>query len=523
MPSRVLKLGTRRSALARAQSAAVARHLERLHAGLAVELVGIETRGDRIQDRPLSAVDGKEFFTAEIDHALLEGQIDFTVHSYKDLSLERTPRLKLAAVPPREQPHDIAIFARDVPERLAAGLPVTIGTSSPRRMSLVPDFLRQALPAVSPQWTGGADIRLAELRGNVDSRLRRLHESRGAARHLDGIVLAFAGLARLWADEAGRGLLEQLFSPLPRMLLPLSNCPTAPAQGALGIECRAGDDATARLLAEIDDAPTRRAIEAERALLGTRGGGCHQRFGATQIEVPDLGTLLYVREDGQEGQQRWTPTAFLAAPVGPVRAWDGSRAERAAIEPMAEGIAASARRLPASEAVFIAHARALPASVRTAIRPGCHIYVPGVATWKALASQGLWIEGCADGLGFGQLEPLLREPSLQLPPAGDWSVLTHAEAVASWAPAQAIATYRHVDAPSVQEAAAAPPADTTHCYWHSSAQFDRWHRSVNASVQHACGPGKTHAHLRRARVQNLRMFPSVVQWRTWLESASADS
>src|ERR1700722_20498609 len=95
MPSRVLKLGTRRSALARAQSAAVARQLERLHAGLTVELVGIETRGDRIQDRPLSSVDGKEFFTAEIDTALLDGAIDFTVHSYKDLSLERTPRLRL--------------------------------------------------------------------------------------------------------------------------------------------------------------------------------------------------------------------------------------------------------------------------------------------------------------------------------------------------------------------------------------------------------------------------------------------
>jgi hydroxymethylbilane synthase len=517
MPSRVLKLGTRRSALARAQSAAIARHLERLHPGLTVELVGIETRGDRIQDRPLSSVDGKEFFTAEIDHALLEGQIDFTVHSYKDLSLDRTPRLKLAAVPPREQPHDIAIFARDVPERLAAGLPLTIGTSSPRRMSLVPDFLRQALPG------GRADIRLAELRGNVDSRLRRLHESRGAARHLDGIVLAFAGLARLWADEAGRGLLEQLFSPLPRMVLPLSACPSAPAQGALGIECRAGDDATARLLAQIDDAPSRRAIEAERALLGARGGGCHQRFGATQIEVPDLGTLLYVREDGQEGQQRWTPSAPLAVPVGPVRAWDGSRAERAATEPVTEGIADSARRLAASEAVFIAHARALPESARAAMRPGCRIYVPGLTTWTALAGQGLWIEGCADGLGFGQLEPLLREPLLQLPPQARWTVLTHAEAVASWVPVRAIATYRHVDVPSAQEAAAAPPADTTYCYWHSSAQFDRWHRSVDASAQHACGPGKTHAHLRRAGVQNLRMFPSVVQWRTWLESASADS
>jgi hydroxymethylbilane synthase len=525
MPSRVLKLGTRRSALARAQSATVARHLERLHAGagLSVELVGIETRGDRIQDRPLSAVDGKEFFTAEIDRALLAGQIDFTVHSYKDLSLDRTPRLKLAAVPPREQPHDIAIFARDVPARLAAGLPLTIGTSSPRRMSLVPDFLRQALPAAAGERAGSVEIRLAELRGNVDSRLRRLHEARGSARQLDGIVLAFAGLARLWTDEAGRGLLEQLFSPLPRMILPLSSCPAAPAQGALGIECRAEDEATARLLAEIDHEPTRRAIETERTLLGERGGGCHQRFGATQIEVPELGTLLYLREDGQEGQLRWTPPVTLPAPVGTVRAWDGSRAQRAAIEPLAAGIAASALSIAHAEAIFIAHARALPAEAREAIRPGSRIYVPGLATWKALAAQGLWIEGCADGLGFGQLQPLLHEPLLQLPSHAGWTVLTHAEAVDGWAPAHAIATYRHLDAAPAQAAVAAPPADTTHYYWHSSAQFDRWQDSVSASAHHACGPGKTFAHLQRARVQNLRMFPSAVQWRSWLESASADS
>jgi hypothetical protein len=307
------------------------------------------------------------------------------------------------------------------------------------------------------------------------------------------------------------------------MILPLSSCPAAPAQGALGIECRAEDEATARLLAEIDHEPTRRAIETERTLLGERGGGCHQRFGATQIEVPELGTLLYLREDGQEGQLRWTPPVTLPAPVGTVRAWDGSRAQRAAIEPLAAGIAASALSIAHAEAIFIAHARALPAEAREAIRPGSRIYVPGLATWKALAAQGLWIEGCADGLGFGQLQPLLHEPLLQLPSHAGWTVLTHAEAVDGWAPAHAIATYRHLDAAPAQAAVAAPPADTTHYYWHSSAQFDRWQDSVSASAHHACGPGKTFAHLQRARVQNLRMFPSAVQWRSWLESASADS
>jgi hydroxymethylbilane synthase len=511
MSTRLIKLGTRRSQLARAQSGAVARRLERLHQGLSVELVGIETRGDRIQDRPLSSVDGKEFFTAEIDNALLEGAIDFTVHSYKDLSLERTPRLSLAAVPRREQPHDIVVFAADVPARLAAGCGIRLGTSSPRRMSLAPDYLRQALPHAGRD---GVDIQLVELRGNVDTRLRRLHESRGSARQLDAIVLAFAGLARLWADEAGRALLEQLFVPLPRMLLPLSVCPAAPAQGALGVECRAEDGATQRLLQSIDDSQTRRAIEAERRLLAERGGGCHQSFGATQIEVPELGSLLYLREGGEAPELRWTPAVPLATPAGAVRAWDGSQAERAPIEPAADGIAAAQRRLPSADAVFVAHARALPAALAGSVRPGCRLYVPGVATWRTLAERGVWVEGCADGLGFAALESLLREPLLQLPPPQHWTVLTHAAALDGWSTGQAIATYRHL---SGGADAGGPPAATTHCWWHSGAQFERWRQLLGSEVQHACGPGKTHEHLRLARVQNLTMYPAVQQWRSWLQ------
>src|ERR1700689_3326679 len=133
MAPRALKLGTRRSALARAQSAAVAHQLQQLHPGLTVELVGIETRGDRILDTPLSSVEGKEFFTDELDAALLAGRVDFTLHSYKDLSLERSARLLLAAVPRRELPHDLALFAADVPQRLAGGPQPPLGRVPPPR------------------------------------------------------------------------------------------------------------------------------------------------------------------------------------------------------------------------------------------------------------------------------------------------------------------------------------------------------------------------------------------------------
>jgi hydroxymethylbilane synthase len=516
MSSRVLKLGTRRSALARAQSAAVARRLQQRHPGLQVDLVGIETQGDRILDKPLSKVEGKEFFTAEIDAALLDGTVDLTVHSYKDLSLERSPRLLLAAVPKREPPGDIALFAPDIRSRLAASEQLRIGSSSPRRGSFVPDFLRRVLPAPSMP----ARVQLVELRGNVDSRLRRLHEPRGSARHLDGIVLAFAGLARLWADDAGLQLLRELFAPLPRMLLPLSACPAAPAQGALAIECRSDDLDTARLLSSIDDPATRRAVDAERALLAQRGGGCHQRFGATQVELPGLGALLFVRDADAVGEPLpippvvWTPQVALERPLGPIRAWDGSRAPTAPSEAIAEGVLRCAERLQTTAALFVTHRLSLPEQLSQHVRAQTHVWVPGIETWQALAARGVWVEGCGDGLGLAALEPLLAQPLLQLPALAEWTVLTHEQAASSWPASAVVATYRHVNTELPD--AAGPASDVTHVYWHSGAQFERWRAHVPVGAHHACGSGRTSEHLRSAGVQNLRVFPQVAHWRQWL-------
>ena len=524
MAPRALKLGTRRSALARAQSAAVARQLEQLHPGLHIELVGIETRGDRILDIPLSAVEGKEFFTDELDAALTGGKVDFTVHSYKDLSLVRSAQLLLAAVPQREPPHDIALFTHDVSERLAGGHELIIGSSSPRRAAFVPDFLQRVLPRRADDRRELARVRLLDLRGTVASRRRRLREPRGSTRHLDGIVLAFAGLARLWADDAGQRLLRELLPPMPRMLLPLSECPAAPAQGALAIECRADDDSTAALLRALDHAPTRRAVDAERALLALRGGGCHQRFGATQIELPGIGTLLYQRAATENGadlqidaaQLQWTPERPLPAPTGPVKPWDGSQADRGAAEPLADGVARSAEKLKSARALFVAHRRALPEHEDQHINSAVHVWVPGIDTWQALAGRGVWVEGCAEGLGYAAIEPLLAEPLLQLPPRDEWTVLTHLDAVAGWTAGDVIATYRVRDAGAVGQGGGAPPSDATHLYWSSSAQFDRWCGAVAPGAQHACGAGKTYEHLRRAGVQNLRAFPQPAHWRQWL-------
>ena len=236
-----IRVATRGSALALAQSTQVA---ERIGAALdcETELIVISTTGDRIQDRPLARIGGKGLFIKEIEEALLEGRADVAVHSAKDLPARIAPGCILAAFPERADPRD-ALVARDASVRLADLPPgARIGTGSVRRSSQ----LLGARP----------DLEIVPLRGNVDTRLRKLE-----AEALDAVILACAGLDRL-----GRGgVITERISP--DVLLP------AVAQGTLALETRAGDPlATALAALETDDAAVRTA--AERSFLETLEGDC---------------------------------------------------------------------------------------------------------------------------------------------------------------------------------------------------------------------------------------------------------
>jgi hydroxymethylbilane synthase len=243
-----LVIGTRASKLALVQTHMIRDELLMAHADLTVAVEHITTKGDLILDRPLSAIGDKGLFVTEIEDAMRAGRIDLAVHSAKDLPSELPPDMLLAAFPPRADARD-ALIARD--RMRLADLPngAHVGTSSMRRACQ----LRHLRP----------DLRISDLRGNVDTRLRKLHEGQ-----YDAIVLAAAGLERLgWGGEISEYL-------DPSIMLP------AVSQGILGIEIRAGDEATAALLAVLDDPAARVAATAERAFLARIGGGCQVPIGA---------------------------------------------------------------------------------------------------------------------------------------------------------------------------------------------------------------------------------------------------
>ena len=243
-----LVIGTRGSQLALVQANAMAGALREAAPGLTVTIEVIHTKGDHIRDTPLAQIGGKGLFTKELEVALSEGRIDLAVHSLKDLPTELPEGLTLGAVPERETPYDAFVCERfhDVAE-----LPVgaKVGTSSLRRQA--------QLLAYRP------DLKVVNLRGNVETRVRRVAE--GA---VDAAILACAGLERL-------GLCESIRSTLPvDIMIP------APAQGALGIEVREGDAETIEILGRISDLYATAEVVAERTCLAALEGGCQVPIGA---------------------------------------------------------------------------------------------------------------------------------------------------------------------------------------------------------------------------------------------------
>lgn len=295
--AKILRIGTRGSELARAQSTTVAKALE-AKTGAKYELVVISTEGDRSQ-APLASIGGTGVFVAALREALLDDRVDVAVHSYKDLPTAPAPGLAIGAVPKRVDARD-GLCARD--GLTLATLPegARVGTGSPRR--------RAQLRARRP------DIEIVELRGNVDTRLGRVAEG-----DLDAVVLAVAGLDRLGRLDAVTDYLD------------INPWPTAPGQGALAIEVRAGEQ---KLVSALDHSTTRLTVDAERRALALLEAGCSAPVGAHAV-VDDGLLFLSTRVYGPHSHITSSHALYVSDTKDPA----GDVAERVAKELFDQGAA----------------------------------------------------------------------------------------------------------------------------------------------------------------------------------------
>jgi hydroxymethylbilane synthase len=525
MSPQVLKLGTRRSMLARTQSQWVANQIEKLNPGVSISLVGIETQGDRIQDIPLSKIEGKDFFVAELDQALIRGDVDLTVHSMKDLSLVRPKEITLAATPKRENPRDIVFFSPHVLEKIKDRSLLRIGTSAPRRLDSLPEFFNSALP-----YLGGEPSRFkfVEVRGNVNSRLERIHLPENDPKKLDAVVLALAGVERLLDahDQEILTTVQRLIAPSLWMILPLDLIPTAPAQGALAVECRSSDERTLKLISKLHDPNTLNSVVEERKILQDWGGGCHQRLGATQIYHPRLGNLLIIKGTHPNSEKVQTLKWKSPECVETVRSlWDGTKYKGKANELKFDS--KWNESISNSKNLYVTHVRALHKDIVLPSPDKIRTWVSGTASWYKLAKKGVWVNGSSEGLGIEFWMDSLVRLKIISAQTEKWSILTHTDALETWHNVShlklptVISTYRienaspdHATPPEKQMILQLERA--THLYWSSGSQYESLKKYAKKAVHHACGPGKT------ARHSHLIAFPNVEAWRKWLKSNTED-
>ena len=252
-----LRLGSRKSPMALSQSGDVARLITE-RTGRQVEIVGITTFGD-VSREQLTQIGGTGVFVSALRESLLRGDVDFAVHSLKDLPTGAAPGIALAAVPARDDPRD-ALVGRDGAKLADLPAGARIGTGSPRRAAQIA-ALR-------------ADVTCVPIRGNANTRLAKVRDG-----ELDAVALAYAGLARIGQTH----LVSEIFEP--------DDLVPAPGQGALAVECRAGDAALTGLLAAVDHPGTRSAVTAERSLLAALEAGCSAPVGAYAFHAASAGRL----------------------------------------------------------------------------------------------------------------------------------------------------------------------------------------------------------------------------------------
>ncbi len=487
-------IASRRSELARIQAYQVGNALRRAHPQLEITFSFHESLGDRNQNDPLWQMPEKGVFTQDFRDGLLRGDFDLVVHSWKDLAIEEDPETEIGATLPRADARDLLLVRKDRWLEIDRTGVVSILTSSPRRSYNLDSFLRDALPAKI------SEINFLPIRGNVPTRIRKLFQS-----EMDGLVVAKAAIDRLLEATqsefaATQSDLRRAISKCRWMVLPLRANPSAPGQGALGIEVSRRRTDLRNLLAPIGCPETFATVTQEREILRGYGGGCHQKIGVNVLRRP-FGDITFLRGTTDDGRlldsYSLNSSKTRPAKVSKERLWPLNSKEAKLFT--AEAI--SVRNPDNSAALWVAKAEALPGDWK--VETAQIVWSSGVQTWKHLTKRGVWVNGCAESLGEQE------SPNIETIAGADlkWMKLTHATGYLNGA-MPALATYRLIalnGSPDLK--------GRNYFFWKSGSSFEHA-LSLNPwlkEMTHFCGPGNTQRTLRKHGIEPF-VFLDHAQW-----------
>jgi hydroxymethylbilane synthase len=497
---KTLKIICRSSRLSLAQAAIVRQKILDRNNHIHVEIITKDTAGDIDQTTPLYEMEGRDFFTKEIDAYLLSGEADISVHSLKDLSAERISSANFStAIVERIDPRDVFILSKTGLAKLADNEEIVVGTSSLRRQELAPSFLQKAIPYLNNR---KALLSCKPIRGNVDSRLSQLQSGK-----FDALILAAAGLNRLLQSENDKQYTQSLLANTKMMWLPLVECSPAPGQGALLAESLSSNTDAVSVLQSIHDSDLSDLLSVERNSIANFGGGCHQKYGAVSIDYKGLRFTAIAGKDDQEREvtDLQFETTFNL---------DG-RKLFSTTDFMSEFFSYEFSNKPITieqDTVFVAHHRAVTDDLVEVLK-GKRVWCSGTKTWLELAQKGIWCEGCADGLGFSFLNDVFNTPLVAIPKE-NIHVLTNAQSEGQWKSEgiKASSTYKLVADMSQAVIDEIKNADVL--FWTNYQQYEVAQNFLKKDVIHICPAGRTADLFLQSGINPL-IFPNIKTFSAW--------
>jgi len=514
-----IKLIGRGSRLSLLQIDIVKRRIQSVFPDMKVEVIARSSKGDALQNIPLHTVEGSDFFTQDIFDALTIGDADIAVHSLKDMSSEHFFGPNKFAVVDRDDTRDVAIFNSDIEEKIKRGESIVIGTCSPRREEMATVFLKKALPQLSTE----IKIETRDIRGNVETRLRKLNEG-----EYDATILATAGLNRLLKSQHDADVIKQLLADKKLMLLPLIECVPAPCQGAIVAEAHHLNTKAVRVLQKINEGELLADCFAEKKEAIKYGAGCIQKFGVTTLHTKN-GKYVYAAGKDSEGTEfvKWDPLPDLKT--------GGSLFSSTEVMNGFFDYEWSEKEIKIEKpVVFVANYKAIQNSsigllslksppdaekeFNSSTQLGTKkVIVSGTKTWFELSKKGYWVTASADALGFEFLLASLNMPLLTIQPK-DISILTHEAAAERWRMKgyNAVSNYKLLQKndKAIQEPIVAAEA----IFWTSFSQYEFYGKYAKPDAKHLCAGGETAELLKQAGVAPV-IFPTIKAFEQWRRSS----
>lgn len=498
---KTFKIGTRGSLLAVTQSSLILRELESI-SGQKFELIKITTQGDQITNKPLWQLEGKDFFTKELDEALLSHQVDLVVHSYKDLGSIRPEGIELAAITERRFAHDILFIKKETIERLKNWKGVfKIGTSSPRRIVNITKSIASFIPYLEQN---DVKVECEMLRGNVNTRLGKLKNDQ-----YDAIILALAGIERLAHTEESKRELQDLLNGMNYMILPQTVFPSAASQGALGIEIASNRQDNNELKSYVNKLfhpNTVEEVKREREAFKSYGGGCHLAVGIHVKKVKDYflhihsgevdGVRIEKRElEGSQNFKAKFKKIFVGLPT--------SKISGVVTDQYLDKKPTITHYDSNHKHIFITSKHAFENFGANAPEKAQGLWAAGTKTWKELVKKGYWVNGCADSLGVQDLEMIKTSKALVLihpQLTANWAVLTHAESSSPLG--EIIPSYDRIPT-AVDENWKHDLLSCEAYFWTSYPQFQLFLQAYPeiSTKTHFCGLGKTYDEFYKAGIK----------------------